>query len=453
MSRRWSASLVGMALVLMSTHVLAQTPAQPTPPPEDPPAEAAPPGSTPPDASPPAPTVTPPNPEATPAPAPDAAAPVHYPVMGKAREIQLSPIAAIRFGAQAQVWADASQDSNREADGSAGDYQYNMFVRRPRVFAGIQVGQNITAFMLLEGPNLGRATGNAANPKNFDSLAFLEAWADVKLHDAFIIAGGLMLVPLTRNGLQGTTTYFSLDVGNTSAVAFAALQQSLLRDTGFQVKGMLADDHFEYRIGVHAGIREAPSMMPPELGAKNAPLFAAFAQYNFLDTEKGYVFNGTYYGKKKVLGVAAGFNYQKGTDVDPYQAVSGAVFAAIPLNGDPKNGGDEVGGIAQYVRYNGNETAPGVPLQNDFLAELAYYNKASKLSVFGKFETILLSSEALKPLNRRFYGGGFKYHLAENLCNFTFAYNRQEFQDAPTSGMGAKNATNQFTVAMQVFYY
>src|SRR5262249_52419067 len=87
------------------------------------------------------------------------------------------------------------------------------------------------------------------------------------------------------------------------------------------------------------------------------------------------------------------------------------------------------------------------------LAEVGYFNKDTKLSVFGKFEMLRVTAEAFKPANRFWFGGGVKYHLFENYCNFTLAYNRQQFPDAPTSGAGAKNSTNQFTLAAQFFYY
>lgn len=455
--RTWTPSVIGIAVVLTAARVMAQPPVPalppseepvPAPAPSDPPADPAATPATP-EAAPPAPAAAQPNPAPA---APDAAPPTHYPVMGKAREIRLSDDFAIRLGVQAQVWADSTQDSNREADGSSGAYQHNFFVRRPRVLTGVQIRDRIRAFMLIEGPNLGRATGNPANPKNFDSIALLDAWAEVKVRNELTIAGGLMIVPLSRNGLQGTTTYLGLDVGNTSVAAFSALQQSLVRDTGFQLKGFLANDHLEYRVGVYSGIREPASMMPPEIGATNAPLFSAYVQYNAFDSEKEYVYNGTYYGKKKIVGVSSGVNYQKGTDVAAFYAVSAAAFASIPVNGASKTGGDEIAAVAQYLRYDGKETAPSVPKQNDFLVEAAYYHHASKISVFGKFETALLA-DAAKVASRRWYGGGLKYHVAENSCNFTFAYNRQEFPEAPTSGMGAKNSTNQFTFAMQVFYY
>jgi len=427
-----------LALILASARVMAQSP-------EPPPSAAPAPASGP------APTEPSPKPEAT---APEAPPPVHYPVLEPNHEIRLSESVALRLGVQAQVWADSSQDSNRQADGQSGGYQNNFFLRRGRILAGAHLLKDVTIYVLLESGNLGRATGDAANAKNFTSPQFLEAWGEVKLHDAFLIEGGLMLVPISRNHVMGTTTYLSLDAGNTTAVTIGALQTATLRDVGLQAKGQLFGDRFEYRVGAFSGIREAPKTTPQaEVGAQNGPRFSGYFQYDFLDPEKGYIFQGTYYGRKKVLGISSGVDVQKGSNKDPYYAVSGAAFAAIPLNGDAKEGGDEIGALVNYTYYDGQETAPTVSGQNDLLTELAYFNKAVKMSVFGKFEGQFFGANATKVGNRLWYGGGLKYHLYENFCNFTLAYNRSEFPKAPTSGVGAKNSTNEFTFAMQIFYY
>ena len=167
------------------------------------------------------------------------------------------------------------------------------------------------------------------------------------------------------------------------------------------------------------------------------------------------MFQGTYYGRKPIAGIASGFDFQKGTDADPYWAASANIFAAIPLNGNPKDGGDEIAGFAQYIHFDGNETVAAAPLQaqNDFLVEAAYYNRETKLSVFGKFEGRFLAAEENKVFNQLWFGGGMKYHLYDNGCNFTLRFERSTFPEAPSSGMGARNATNQITFAVQALYY
>ncbi|WP_394831408.1 hypothetical protein LVJ94_33340 [Pendulispora rubella] len=470
--RRWSASLIALGLILASARAEAQaTTPEPAPAPTPPPAPEPPPttdpatqqpapapisGATPLTSAPaPVPPAPAPSPPAAAPPTPPEPEPVHYPIVGPNRELRLSENVALRLGVQAQIWADSSQDPNREPDGGTGDHQNNFILRRGRILAGANLMKNMTLYVLLESSALGMATGTTqGNNKNFSPPQILDAWGEVKFHDAFMLEGGLMIVPVSRNHVMATTTYLSLDTGNTTAVTLGALQTSVLRDVGFQAKGQLFGDHFEYRLGVFSGIREAPHGTPQvEVGAQNSPRFSGYLQYNFLDPEKGYVFHGTYYGRKKVLGISSGFDLQKGSGLDPYYAVSGAAFTAIPLNGDAKAGGDEIASFVNYTYYDGQETARTLNGQNDLLIEAAYFNKASSLSVFGKFEGQFFGRDDTQVANRIWYGGGLKYHLYENYCNFTLAFNHSTFPNAPTSGDGAKNSTNQYTFAMQLYYF
>ncbi|HKA86450.1 MAG TPA: hypothetical protein VKE22_02255 [Haliangiales bacterium] len=443
-SRRWRfVSLGAVALMLVSASSAAQTPPPdqppvPTPPPE--PAQPAPPPPAPP-------TPTAGIPEPTPI----------YPQM-KGREITLGEGTWIRFGLQSQTWLDILQSSFRKANGDDGDYAFNLYERRLRLFAGVQAFRRLQIFVLIEGSNLGRASsvltaaGATAETKNFNSIALLDGWAEIQLHEFFYLEAGMMLVPLSRNGLQATTTYLSLDVGATSATILG-IGTSVLRDVGIMAKGYLLDDHLEYRLGVFAGARDLPTA--DNIGSKNAPRVAGFLQYNLLDVDKGYVFQGTYYGRKQIAGIASGFDFQKGTGADPYWAASANVFAAIPLDGNPKEGGDEVAGFAQYLHLDGSETVAAAALQaqNDLLVEAAYYNRDTKLSVFGKFEGRFYAAEATKVLNQLWFGGGVKYHLYDNGCNFTLRYERSSYPNAPTTGTGARNSTNQITFAIQALYY
>jgi hypothetical protein len=281
-----------------------------------------------------------------------------------------------------------------------------------------------------------------------------------------MIEGGLMVIPFSHNELQSTTTFLTLDVGNTSTQTPFT---SGTRDTGFQVKGYVADDKLEYRLGVFAGNRQAANGTNPV--GHNMPRITGKLQYQIFDPDKGYVYAGHTYGKKKLLGLSAGFDFQKNDDIQAadgstmssgaYAAFSGGVFGAYPLSGEAnKAGGDEIAFLGEFYRYDGGASSTSAATssllaQNDFLLEAAYYNNDAKLSVFGKFEMRALSgspSDAQKATtNTQWFGGGLKYYvLPGNNCNFTLAFNRISFPDA---AMGAPSGQNELTLQMQVFYY
>jgi len=466
-------------LVVAAMGVSGTVLAQPTPPaPEPAPAPA--PAAEPPPADQPAanpanpPTPGPPPVAAQPPVAPPAPPPTAFPTMtGPA--LRLSDLFTFRPGVFLQIWGNFTQDAFKQTNGDSGAFAKNIYMRRARFFLGGSIGQSLTYFLLWETANLGQPLANADGSTNKQQLtfAFNDAYLDFKVNPNVSIQAGLMLIPFTRNILQSTSTYWALDIGGVSASYIAATQTSTLRDTGAQVKINAADNHFELRGMVSEGVRlsdvTAPSAVPPAAVARNAgkndPRFTAFAQYNFLDPDVGYVFNGQYFGRKRIAGIAGGVDYQSITD-NPYFATSATAFAAIPLKGpDPKNGGDEIGGQVEYLHFHGGGAAipkvgaqPGLPpalgglgKQDALLVEAGYYNKAAKLSVFGKFEGRFFKDDTQKAGNQRIYGVGVKYFLAEQIANLTLMYSLAQTPDRPDNAI--RNDVNAIQLQLQVGYF
>jgi hypothetical protein len=327
-----------------------------------------------------------------------------------------------KLGFQLQAWADWTQDA------TTGGYAQNLFLRRARLLVGGQVAKDVTFFFQTDSPNLGKVVGGTKTI----SSGFLvqDAFVEWKLDDAFILDGGLFLVPLSRNILQSTLSFFTLDISATSTVMATPTTTNGLRDTGFQAKGYLVNGgHLEYRLAVFQGVREA--------GTRNSFRGAGYLQYNFFDTEKGYVFAGTNLGKKKILNASAGFDTQSS-----YHAYSGDIFAAIPVGK-----GDEIGGQVQWIHYNGQDFIKTLPQQNDYLVEAAYYLSAAKLQPFVKYESQKFSLDADKAKDVSRFGGGLSYFVSGQNFKITAQYLRVEPKD------DAVKSTNQFTVQLQAFYF
>jgi hypothetical protein len=320
--------------------------------------------------------------------------------------------------------------------------------------------------MLWESANVGQPLANAdgSTNKQFTTFNFNDAYLDFKISPMLSIQAGLMLIPFTRNILQSTGTYWALDIGGVSATYIGVTQTSTLRDTGVQVKINAADNHFELRGMASEGVRQGDLTPPPAPGSpargagKNDPRLTAFAQYNFLDPDAGYVFNGQYFGRKKIAGIAAGVDYQSIAS-NPYFATSVTGFAAIPIHGgDAKNGDDEVGGQVEYLHFHGGGVAPGSTVsalakQDAVLVEAGYYNKAAHLSVFGKFEGRFFKDDALKAGNARIYGVGLKYFLAEQIANLTLMYSLTQAPDVPDAAAMFRNDVNAIQLQLQVTYF
>jgi hypothetical protein len=458
---RRSALLV-VAALSVSGNVLAQTPpptpeqAQPAPPPGDQPNPGATPG-TPPTPGPPPVAAQPPDV------APPAPAATSFPTMA-GPALKLSDLFTFRPGVFLQLWANFTQDAAKQPNGDSGSFTKNFYARRARFFVGGSIGSKISYFMLWESANVGQPLPNAdgSTNKQFTTFTFNDAYVDFKINPMLSIQAGLMLIPFTRNILQSTATYWGLDIGAVSATYIGVTQTSTLRDTGVQVKINLADNHFELRGMASEGVRQGditPATGAPARGAgKNDPRLTAFAQYNFLDPDAGYVFNGQYFGRKKIAAIAAGVDYQSIAS-NPYFATSVTGFAAIPIHGgDPKQGDDEVGGQVEYLHFHGGGVAPGSTVsalgkQDAVLVEAGYYNKAAHASVFGKFEGRFFKDDALKPGNSRVYGVGAKYFFAEALANLTLMYSLTQAPDLPDAAAALRNDVNAVQLQLQVTYF
>jgi len=414
--------------------------------------------------------------------------------LGPSRELRLGENTWFRFGAQVQAWFRYAQDRIRQANGDDGSYAWDFYCRRCRFFTTGSVVKDVYFNVLFEASNFGRADpALATGAKSFPPPALLDAYGQVKFTNAFWLSGGNILLPLTRNGLQPTTTYVSIDTANVASTPAAQGNTTVLRDLGFQANGFLLDNHLEYRAGVFQGTRAAAKVTgtiaangtctPPactvlQSPGHNPPRFVGMLSFNLWDTETGYVNGGHYYGAKQVLGVMVNGDYQILRDADPpapgtqknaYFGFSGAVFLNLPLQGRQPKGGDELVGLLQFGYYDGGfrgaptaptnlGTYPLVLKQTNYLAELGYYNHALKFSAFGKFEMRKISDDYVAPVqaaaNQQWYAVGLKYYPAPfNLMNFALQYERIRFPDADKATPAAQAGTNNITFQMQTLLY
>src|SRR3954469_16509057 len=274
--------------------------------------------------------------------------------LGPTREIKLAPDTWFRFAVQVQAWAQAHQD-RLTTTGADGSYGYDFYCRRCRFFATGSVVKNVFFNFLFEAGNFGKADP-VTGVKAANTPQVLDAYGQVKFADAFWLSAGNILMPLSRNGTQPTTTYLSLDNAFIDNTAVLQGNSYVLRDLGVQANGFFLDNHLEYRLGVFQGSRQ-PSTTSQTAG-HNGPRVVGYLLFNFWDPEVGYVNGGHYYGSKRVLGVMANADYQSfrkdgpsllaapnqfiNKDKNAYYGFSGALFMNYPLSGSPsKTGGDE----------------------------------------------------------------------------------------------------------------
>jgi hypothetical protein len=327
---------------------------------------------------------------------------------------------SFKFGIQGQLWGDWTQDST----GTQG-YQQNFYLRRARIIMGGDIGKDINFFVETDDPKLG------ITPKNLASGFILQdALLEWRPTTQFQIVGGLMIVPFTRNGLQSTLSYLTLDVSPISTVTNTVTQSSALRDMGFEAKGFFLKDHLLYRIGEYSGERDT--------NGHNAPRTTGYVQYDFLSPEKGYLFSGTGLGKQKILAVDAGFDKQS-----DYRGFSANTAAALPVNK-----GDEIAGQFQFIHYDGRTKFPTIADQNDYLVEAGYLVHQAKLQPFVKYEaqSFVTPANTAKDINRA--GFGANYYIRGQNLKWTLQYLRAMPQNTT-----ALKATNELTMQLQLMYW
>ncbi len=329
-----------------------------------------------------------------------------------------------KLGFQFQGWADWSQSA------TTGGTAQNLYVRRARLIMGGQVAKDVTFFFQTDSGNLGKVNPATGVKQTSTGFVIQDAWISWKLNDAFILDAGHFLVPLSRNILQSTLSFFTLDISPTSTVMAGPTQTNGLRDNGFQAKGYLVDGgRLEYRAAVMQGVRDAAS--------QNSFRTAGYLQYNFFETERGYVFAGTNLGTKKILNVSGGVDVQK-----DYKAYSGDVFTTIPVAK-----GDEVGGQVQWIHYDGGDFLKTIPEQDDVLVEAAYYLSKAKIQPFLKYESQKFASDVDSAKDQDRFGGGLSWYVSGQNVKITAQYLRVD----PKSS--ALKATDQFTIQLQGFYF
>jgi len=330
----------------------------------------------------------------------------------------------IKFGIQGQLWADWTQDATAPSAGSQG-YQQNFYLRRARLIMGGDLFNDVSFFFETDSPNLGK-TPKSPTAGFMLQDAFLE-WKPTKVLQ---IDGGLFLVPLSRNTLQSTLSYYTLDLSPLTTINNTATQSAGLRDLGFQARGFFMDDRLQYRVGAFQGERD--------VNGRDSLRSAAYLQYDFFEKETGYTFAGTALGKKKILAVDIGADTQ-----GSYRGLSANIACDEPVRD-----GDEIGGQYQFFHYDGRQKFTTIPDQNDWFVEGSYYLHKAKTQPFFKVEqqNFVAAANYAKDINR--VGGGVNYYIHSQNLKWT----AQIVRAMPRNGSTIR-PSNELTLQLQVFYF
>ena len=417
------------------------------------PAPAPAPGDAPPAAPAPvpAPTIAEPAPVVTPAAAPEEPPPTVFDPL----KIE-SKNATLKLGLLLQPQYEAiSSGTNAPPYGVVGDdthkgLQNNLFIRRTRLLVGGTLFKTFEYFFDTDAPNLFKSEGpNMANPngsgaKGGNAIIVQDAFGTAKLHDAFKIDVGYMLTPGAHNALQGAGTLYGLDYFSNTFVHNTLLNVTggvnpAGRDAGLQFRGLLLDNHIEYRLGIFQGKRNAGTA--DQVAGQNMFRLAGRVQVNILDAETGFFYAGTYLGKKKVLSIGAAYDFQ---DDYKHWAVDG--FLDMPLG---------PGGITAQVNVGGWKggtfTTPAMPdSMTAIMGEAGYRLDVVPISPIVKFEQASGTIMGVDVKQTRI-GGGLAYWPFGHTINvkgfFTHSSTKADVDGAEAVGQ------DQFVLQTQLYFY
>jgi len=370
-------------------------------------------------------------------------APAHAQVV-----VKVNDVVNFRFGIQLQAWADWLQDPNSEG------YSQNFLIRRIRFILAGQLAKNLSIFYQTDEPRAGNA--GADGNKNICSgpattcpntgFETQDAYAEWKLAgDAFMLDGGLYLVPTSRNGLTSTQSFLSYDIGTWALQGNGIEKGNGGRDYGFGTKGYLVDDHLEYRFAAFDGNRNPSTPQEKPLGnaagSRNSFRLAGRVQYDFFDTEKGYVYPGTYRGTKNVLAIGGW-----GDGQGDYKAYGGDIFFDSPLVGK-----DALTAELDYNHFDGGTKNPTLLKQNDVFANVGWYFDVCKVQPFFVYQKLNQTDDSKPPGDQERIGGGLNWYISGLNLKLSTLYERVIPKNQPVTAR--TKDFNHFSIQLQALYF
>jgi hypothetical protein len=324
-----------------------------------------------------------------------------------------------------------------------------------RILVGGDIAKNTSFFVESDAPNIGKVDPNGTKASKVQ-LYVQDAQVQHVVVPEFGMIAGLQLVGITRNGLQSAATLMALDYGAYQFGTSMPLDNNVGRDLGLNLRGFLADERLEYRIGVFSG--RNLNMY--------SPLRATMRfNYDFKDREKGFFYAGTTLGKAEIVSIGGGVDMQ-------------GSFHAFALDGF---GDMNTGSLGSLTLSAGFSVLDGggsnddstfftgmIPKQNVAFLEAGYFFKDWNIQPYLKFEsqtigatlpkqvgatsTSLELQNAIRSSSR--FGIGANYYFGGHNANVKLLYewltrNRLAADPARYESV----TTGQLTIQVQYYTY
>lgn len=337
------------------------------------------------------------------------------------------------FQPQFQALGDVARDS----------YAMNLYLRRMRLMAGGNLHGIVDFTFYTDFANLFRAnppTDPAAPPsdrsiKATPGMNIQGAFVSLRpFGDVFKVDAGYMLPPLSHNALQSAGTLYSWDYFSSSFLhsnAFGSSADPVGRDTGVQLRGLVLDNHLEYRVGLFQGLRDGQTAT--EVGSNNMFRLAGRVQINVFEPETGFYYAGSYLGTKTILSIGGSFDIQ-----DDYKYYAADVFADLPV------GPGVATAQVNFAHWDGGDFIPALINQSAVMAEAGFHFTGVKLGPIVRFERLTTDPAGVPDQTR--WSAGVAYWPYGHTMNLKAFFSQLTVEDAD-------HAANQLNLQWQVYVF
>lgn len=261
------------------------------------------------------------------------------PSLAGALEVYRNGDVSLDVGFWGQVWYQYVRDIDRDGDGEWDDDLNDFMARRAYLSVSGTMTPKLSFFLHYAGDRIGQEGLDNSGLGLGSGMALRDGWVNYKvLGNDLMIQAGRMYVPFTRN--YGTTSTKSLlttelDWGQGGLRSGIFYPQKVGRDDSVTLWGNIFEDKLQYRFMAGEGVESSAANPDDRLR------FAGRLSFNFFDPETGWFNAGTYLGKKKILAIGGGFDFQPdlvmGGAKHNYEAYTADVHLDMPL--DASNGG------------------------------------------------------------------------------------------------------------------
>ncbi len=231
-----------------------------------------------------------------------------------AMEIYKNDDFKVKAGFWGQAWYQTVSDGrDTDSDGEQDSTIYDTVIRRAYFYAGLDFRDMVSAFIHVAGDRIDQDYMHDRPSLGLGSnLVVRDAWINFNIWQKMVrLQVGRMYVPLTRNyGTTSTKSLLTLDLdwaqgGIRGGIFYPS---KVGRDDGVCLWGNIFEDRLQYRFMIAEGIGN------DDVNPGDHPRFAGRLSWAFMEPETNWFNAGTYLGKKNVLTVGVGMDFQSDLD-------------------------------------------------------------------------------------------------------------------------------------------